>query len=97
MKESKIQKLFEAARKEAAPEVNFTFSQSVISAIRRDARQPQTSSLFDQLGALFPRLALASVIIIGLCIATEFYFSSSAQTTSAEVTQAAEEWLYASN
>jgi len=97
MNDSKIKKLFAAAQKETAPEAPFTFSRSVVSAIRREQNQAIAASLFDQLGALFPRLAWAAVVIIGFCVASEFYFSRSTGNSSAEVTQAAEEWLFAAN
>ncbi|MDB6026949.1 MAG: hypothetical protein JWM68_3172 [Verrucomicrobiales bacterium] len=97
MNDSNIQKLLAAARKEQAPEVPFNFENSVVSAIRRDQRRSTPLSFFEQLNQLFPRLAAAAVVIIGLCIATEFYFTQSETTTTADVQQAAEEWLFASN
>ena len=97
MNESKMQKLFAAARHERAPEVPFHFERNVISAIRRGERRSVAPSFFEQLNQLFPRLAAAAVVIIGLCVATEFYFENSETTTTADVQQAAEEWLFASN
>lgn len=98
MKESKIQNLFRAVRQEKAPDAPFGFHSSVLLAIRRDStRQKATVSIFEQLSQLFPRLAAASLLVIGLCIATEYYYSQSEITTTADVQQAAEEWLFASN
>jgi hypothetical protein len=98
MKETKIQQLFAAARQEQAPEAPFNFNGTVVSAIRRDGRRSAAPSFFDQLNLLFPRLAAAALIIIGLCLATDFYFvKGETTTTTADVQQAAEEWLFASN
>jgi hypothetical protein len=97
MKDPKIRKLFEAAQKETAAEVPPVFPRSVISAIRREASRKNGSSLSDQLGALFPRVAWVAIVVIGLCVGAELYFSNEVGVTSAEVTQVAEEWLSASN
>ncbi len=97
MKDENIQKLWAAARNENAPEVPFNFEASVLSAIRRDQRRSAVPSFFDQLNLLFPRLAAGALLIIGLCVATDFYFSKEEPTTTADVQQAAEEWLFASN
>ncbi len=97
MKDSKIQSLFAAVRKEQAPEVPFNFDQNILSAIRREGRRSYSPSIFDQLNQLFPRLAAAAIVIIGICVATEFYFDKPEPTTTADVQQAAEEWLFASN
>lgn len=97
MKDSRIQKLFEAARNEPAPEVPFDFGRNVVSAIRREERRSTAPSLFEQLNRLFPRLAAAALIVIGLCVATELYFNQQEPTTAADVQQAAEEWMFASN
>jgi hypothetical protein len=99
MNNSKIQQLFAAARKEEAPEVPFQFDQTVVAAIRRDARRSFSPSLFEQLNQLFPRLAAAALIVIGLCVATDYYFSPAETnvTTTADVQQAAADWLFASN
>ena len=99
MKDAKIQKLLAAARGEHAPEVPFNFENSVISAIRRDERRNAAPSFFEQLNQLFPRLAAGALLVIGLCVATDFYFAKEepAPTTTADVQLAAEEWLFASN
>lgn len=95
MKDSKIKKLFETVGKEKAPEVPFNFSQNVLSAMRRDARQPGALSIFDELGRLFPRLAFACVVVIGLCVAADVYFTQKESTLTDNVEQVANEWLFA--
>lgn len=97
MKDPRIEKLFAAARQEAPPEGPAVFPQRVISAIRRDAAARHESSILDQLSVLFPPIAWASIIMIGLCVGAELYFSNTTATTSADVTKVAEEWLLASS
>lgn len=97
MKEMKIKKLFDAARKETAPEPSFAFAQDVVSAIRREEQQAFAPSLLDELGALFPRLAVAAVLVIGLCLAAELYFTQQDAGLTANVEQVRAQWLFAAN
>ena len=74
MNEKKLKQLFASARKETAPMPPEDFAADVLRAIRREppAGAPQALSLFDQLNRLFPRLALAAVAIIVLCLAADY-------------------------
>ena len=65
MNESKIQKLFAAARSEAAVEVPFDFATQLVSTVRRENVALATPSAIDVLATLFPRLAVAALLIIG--------------------------------
>ncbi|MBA4149157.1 MAG: hypothetical protein H0X66_13670 [Verrucomicrobia bacterium] len=95
MNEQKINKLFEAARSEVAPEVPFNFSRSVMAAIQRGA-QPLRASFSDQLAALFPRIGFAAVLIVALSTAADLYFSDTNTPLTVTVEQvAADEWLIA--
>jgi hypothetical protein len=95
MKEANIEQLFKAARNQRVPEPPFSFTQNVISAIRREERSRVAPRIFDQLGSLFPRLAWAAVLIIALCLGSDFYFSQKDSGITAEVQQVAEQWLFA--
>lgn len=97
MKEEKIKKLFQSAKNEPAPEPPFNFSQSVVSAIQRETNRLPVSTIFDQLGQLFPRLAWAVALVIGLCLATELYMTGKDSGLSVSVEQVAGEWLFAAN
>lgn len=97
MNESKIKKLFAAARQEQTPEPPFNFAGLVVSAVRRDGKARYVPSLFDQLGQWLPRAAAVCVVIIGICIATDFYLSKQQTTSTAEVQQAVEDWMFAAN
>ena len=96
MKESRIKSLFEAVRKQSVPEAPSNFSATVIGAIRRDARRTGGFSLFDELGRLFPRIAFASIVVIGLCVAADMYFTETDSTLTDNVEQVANDWMFAS-
>jgi hypothetical protein len=74
MKKQKLQKLFELARNESAPAPPADFVPDVLRAIRHEPRASASgsSSVFDQLNLLFPRIALATTVVIALCIAADF-------------------------
>jgi hypothetical protein len=74
MNEGKIKQLFAAARKETAPVPTEDFAADVLRAIRCEphAGSSETTSVFDQLNLLFPRLALVSALAIILCAAVDF-------------------------
>jgi hypothetical protein len=83
MNDDKIKKLFELARSETPPIVPGNFEMRVLGAIRREERAAPLS-LWDQLGLLFPRLALAMVLLIGACVAADYYSASSHGSSFAE-------------
>jgi hypothetical protein len=74
MNENKLESLFDAARKEAAPMLPPDFAADVLRAVRR-APVPCASapfSLCEQLNFLFPRLALVLAAVIILCAVGNF-------------------------
>ena len=79
MKDQKLQKLFESARRQPVPEPPADFAGDVLRAARQTSATPgpQGYSLFDQLNGLFPRVALAAAVIILLCAALEWTDNSS--------------------
>ena len=78
MNEKKLNQLFTAARSETAPLPPADFAADVLRALHREPTVAATpaASLFDQLNFLFPRLALAAAVVIGLCVAADFGFTS---------------------
>jgi len=78
MNENKLQRLFAAARKDAAPAPPAGFAADVLRQVRNEPAvgQPVPATVFDQLNALFPRLALAAAAVIILCIAADFGLTS---------------------
>ncbi len=78
MNEEKIKQLFAAVRNETASLPPADFAADVLRAVHREptlATVP-VASLFDQLNYLFPRFALAAGVVIVLCIAADFGFTS---------------------
>jgi len=73
MNEQKLKRLFQAARNDAAPVPPADFAAEVLRAVHREpACAPRSSSLFEQLNILFPRVALAAAAIIVASVAADF-------------------------
>jgi hypothetical protein len=95
MNPKKLSQLFSAARKQSPPEPDPGFEGRALSAIRREASlEPVT--LFDQLGALFPKLGLAAALVIGLCVAGDYWGSAQeGHSLNAGIAELSEQWLFA--
>ncbi|MDB6065374.1 MAG: hypothetical protein JWR26_1582 [Pedosphaera sp.] len=94
MNDHELKKLFGLARHETPPVAPAGFDARVVSALRREQRVAPLS-LWDQLEQLFPRLAIASVLAISLCIMADFGLSSLDHSSlSADVGQISEQWLF---
>ncbi|EEF59822.1 hypothetical protein [Pedosphaera parvula] len=95
MNDRKLKNLFEQARKEPSPRPTDGFEQNVIRALNRaETKVIEEPSLWDQLGQMFPRMAVATLLIIGICMAAEFYGPNSASLTS-EAGQFTDQWFFA--
>ncbi len=96
MNEKKLQQLFRAARTETPPAAEVGFENLVLSAIRREPRgATEGSSLFDQLGALFPRLAWAAALVVVLCVAADFGLGALGVPGLTDgVAQISDQWLF---
>ena len=93
MKNDKIVKLLKSAGEEPAPPVSPDFAARVMRQIHRDTR-PQPISLFDQIGELFPRLALGAALAIALSIALDLAADNFGSGDLAEnVAQVSSQWL----
>jgi len=75
MKKSRLDQLFAAARREAAPEPRPGFDGRVAAAITRmdaPARPARSSATWlDPLAGWLPRLAVATVVVVGICFAAD--------------------------
>jgi hypothetical protein len=92
MNEDKLKKIFTAVRKENPPVPAAAFDFLVMQAIKHEPA-PRAATVFDQLDALFPRLAWAAVVAIALCIAGD-WLDAGAQTSLTEgVAQLSQQWL----
>ena len=95
MNERKLQKLFNSARNQPVPGPALGFEARVMRALRREPR-PAPVSLADQLGELFPRLALTVAMVIGLCVAADLCLSAFVQPDlAASAAEASEQRLFA--
>jgi hypothetical protein len=100
MNEQKIKKLFNAARNETAPAPSGNFAGDVLRAIRleRPLAPPGTFSISDQLNQLFPRFALAAVVVIVLGGATDLGLTAAGVPDLGDgVSQLSAQWLFTEN
>ena len=98
MNDAKLNQLFAAARKEAPPTPAAGFDNLVLGALRHEPAPPPELSWFDQLGALFPRLALAAALVILISVTADFALSwLGVPTLNDGVWQVSDQWLLAVN
>ena len=83
MNDDKIRKLFELARSETPPAAPGNFELRVLGAVRREERTAPLT-WWDQLGLLFPRLALAAVLLMAACFAVDYYSAAHHDASIAE-------------
>jgi len=94
MTSTKLQKLFKAARNDRPPEPASAFEVQVLRAIRNE-KHNEPDGLFERLGQLFPRLALASALLIVLCLGTDLWVSGFGQSKLAsDLGQLSDQWLF---
>ena len=97
MNTQKLQQLFEAARRETAPQPGEDFEARVSRALGREPLLNR-DSMWDQLAILFPRLACAAVLMIGVCIAGDFLMTAFHLPDLSEgVAQLSDQWLFVGN
>lgn len=98
MNDAKLDRLFAAARKETPPAPASGFDHLVLGALRREPAPLPEVSLLDQLGAWFPRLALAAGLVILVSVTTDFTLSwLGVPTLSDGVWQISDQWLLAAS
>lgn len=98
MNDAKLNQLFAAARKETPPPPATGFDNLVLGALRHEPAPPPELSWFDQLGALFPQLALATALVILISVTADFALSwLGVPTLSDGVWQVSDQWLLAAN
>ena len=96
MNDQKLKQLFGAARKEIPPSPTEGFGLLVLQEIHRDPTRAE-ASVFDQLTAWFPRIALAAAAMIALCVASEFIFSRTAPSLADSASQLSDQWVFVEN
>jgi hypothetical protein len=96
----KLKRLFESARNEPVPRPGDDFVSDLMREVgRRVLTAPRTdfgsASILDQLASLFPRLAMASVLVIALCVAADYCLANFVQRDfSASAAELSEQWLF---
>jgi len=93
MKKDRLKQLFTAAARVEAPAGTGDLSTDVLRAIDREVMLPERS-WFEQLGQLWPRIALASVVLLAVCALWEY---SAREDLSTDIVQASEQWLFTTN
>jgi hypothetical protein len=100
MKESKLNQLFAAVRKETPPGPETGFENVVLTAIRRESPStiPAQASWLDQIGVWSPRLALACAALIVACVATDLSLNALGVPSLTDgVAQISNDWLMTLN
>jgi len=92
----RIDRLFAMARSEPAQEPPPGFASRVIRALPdRALSNAPTPSLWDQLNALFPRLALVSALVMALCLGLELFGSGWGQSDlTSDLALLSDQWLF---
>ena len=95
MNANKLTRLFDSARRDMAAQPSEQFATNVMCAARRKT-DPEAWDVFAQLSEWFPRLALASAVMIILLVALDAYASASGPVDlDGGVAQISEQWLFA--
>jgi len=95
MSEKKLNQLFAAARRSTGPKPSAGFADQVVRSLRQEppTGEPEPS-LFDELNALFPRVALAALAVIALGVAANLALGASELTDWGDgVTQISTQWF----
>ena len=100
MNDRKLKRLFDAAGSQPPPSPPAGFDERVMRAVRCEPALPQakTPSLFDELNALFPRLAWTAAVVIALCVAADWVVSAmNGPSLTDGVAQISNQWLLNAN
>lgn len=93
MRNDRLKLLFTAAACVETPAGENDLPERVLRVVRRETIATELS-LFDQLGQLLPRVAVAAALVAAGCLLVEF---SNRGDLAADVVQVSEQWLFATN
>jgi hypothetical protein len=93
MNDKRLKQLFAAAARVEPVVGADNLPERVMRAVRRE-RPPVEFSVFDQLGAWLPRVAVAAIAVLALCACIEW---TAADQLTAGVVQLSEQWLFAAH
>jgi hypothetical protein len=94
MNDPKLKQLFNAAGKEVPPAPADGFEARVIRSLGRKS-PVETLSLWQELERLFPRVALASLLLAGACVLGDYARTSPELACDLDTLSA--QWLFAGN
>jgi RNA polymerase sigma-70 factor (ECF subfamily) len=94
MNDKKLKQLFGLAGKEAPPTPPEGFDVCVAQSLRRQSPL-ESVSLWEQLEKLFPRVAIASLLVAGVCMLGDFARTSPELSTDLDNLSA--QWIFASS
>lgn len=93
MDERKLVRIFHAARGEPVPEPAADFEARLLRQLRCEPAAP-APGLGDQLSELFPKVAWATVLVIGMCLAGDSLLSAADLPGIVDgAVQVSEQWL----
>ena len=94
MKSSKLQQLFSRAQTDTPPCPRSDFEARVMREIRKECR-PAPVTLFNQLNDMFPRFALAAVVLMVICAVGDLWSSGGyEQDLTSGLAQASQDWQF---
>jgi hypothetical protein len=94
---NKLNRLIELSRAEAPAVAPEGFDARVLQAIRREPHAgTEEASLWEQIGALLPRLAVATAAVILLCFGADSFLAGGSSLTDS-VSHISEQWMFATN
>ena len=87
MNNLKLKQLFAAARRETPPVPATDFAAAVLRVARRETPEemPAPAGILEQLNGWFPRLALASLMLIVLCVAADNLLTAASPADSGDM------------
>jgi hypothetical protein len=79
MSRQKLNQLFQAAQRVAPPAASATLAENVARALRQEPLEarPAPASLFEELNAWFPRLALLTLVVLAVGVAVNLALGAS--------------------
>lgn len=96
MNDDRLKKIFELARAETPPAAPEGFDARVLAAVRRERRAAPVN-WWEQIGELFPRLAIGAALVIALCVTVNYWTALQSSSLAADASELSDQWLFAAN
>lgn len=92
MNDQRLKELFGAAKRETSTAPGEGFDLLVLQQIRRNPQRAELS-IPDLLGRWFPRLALAAVAVIALCVVGDLLYTSDSPSLTDNAAQVSDQYF----